>query len=366
MIPATITPPPSTDSTQARPKSRAKSKATSSTKEEAAAAQPNTSPPAESPGDGGKVQATVSDQGNVPSELEAGSDQAEPKPAGDSGGVAAEDSTKPTNPPDSPKVDKEGKSAEAPELESGSDQPAANSGGAADRDSTKPATPPDSPKVNADGETAEAPDPAVDFDERELKPIVSSLVGIDEMDIESVRVAILATCQRVNDCNGTAVRSSKLVLANGWKNGKLINRAKALLKGKGKFGEWRDKHLVGAGVVDLRTSQRYQALARKWENLDSLLNAAPNIWTAYKDAGILPKDALSENAKKSGVAPKDPAVKFLEKFANVQSWLRSLVELKLKVPEGTKVELPEADLAQFKSTLEQINKFAATLVKQAA
>ena len=200
----------------------------------------------------------------------------------------------------------------------------------------------------------------------DLEPIESAVAGIDQMDIKAVEKEILKSCNQSEEQSLIAVNASKLKLAYGWKCGKLLNRAKALLK-KGNFGNWRDSYLIETEVMSIKTTQRCMSLANHWDSLDALLTATPNLWTAYQECGILPATEETEVSKKSKAESEtnepDPVAKYVAAFTKLQQVMRMLTELKAKIPEGEPVSIPEDELNQFKLGLEEINRFANILFK---
>jgi len=230
-----------------------------------------------------------------------------------------------------------------------------------------------SPAEGSDG-IENTPSPSIGQNPSELEGVKKSASGIDQMPITSVEKEIYKACKQGDKHSVLALKSTTLHVTYGWVTGKLLNRAKALLRKKGEFGKWRDKHLVDRGLMSVKTAQRYMALADKWSGIDELLIAAPNLWKAYQDAGVLPTpdtdttdekedsdaDESSENkANEAGDAEVDLVEEFATKCRNLQKELRHLKELKaqlhLPIPKDTKVQidLMADEIIQFVTSLRE-------------
>ena len=85
----------------------------------------------------------------------------------------------------------------------------------------------------------------------EIDTIASSVGGIDAMGIKDIEKKILKACNESSKNSEIAVKSSTVVIAYAWITGKMLVRAKSLLKKKGEFGEWCESHLVTRGLMSV-------------------------------------------------------------------------------------------------------------------
>ena len=192
------------------------------------------------------------------------------------------------------------------------------------------------------------------------EPIFYPVTGIEEMDIKLVEKELRKACKQTEKQSDIAIKASALVLSYAWVTGKLLNRAKALLKKKGEFGEWREETLVSPGLMSVKTAQRYMEIARKWESLETLHGEAPNLWKAYQAAGILP---CPDDVDETGITdytddppsrpPDNPLAEYVAKFSELQKMLRHMSELKGKI----KKKIPKGQQQLINEMINQIIEF---------
>lgn len=196
--------------------------------------------------------------------------------------------------------------------------------------------------------------------------------GIDALDLKSVEKELGKTCKAEAKNSEIAVKASVMVTTYAWITGKLILRAKSLLKKKGEFGDWCENNLVKPGLMSVKTAQRYMVVAKKWDSLDALLAGVPNLWGAYQDAGVLPvpDDADDpENPEIPGNAddtpnapPASQVAEYVAEFSKLQKTLRRLGEMSAKVAAA----VPKAEQEKIDLAIEQIIKFATQIRDKSA
>lgn len=192
------------------------------------------------------------------------------------------------------------------------------------------------------------------------------------MDIKTVEKELGKAFKAVAKNSEIAVKASVMVATYAWITGKLIIRAKSILKKKGKFGEWCENNLVKPGLMSVKTAQRYMAVAKKWDSLDALLAGVPNLWSAYQEAGVLPVPADAddpENPEIPGNAddtPNAPPVsqvaEYVAEFSKLQKMLRRLTEMSTRVAAA----VPGEEQDKIDLIIEQIFEFAIQLRAKSA
>lgn len=206
----------------------------------------------------------------------------------------------------------------------------------------------------------------------ELVPLQKVTSGIDMMDIKTVEKELRRACKARAKNAEIAVKASVLVATHAWITGKLILRAKSLLKKKGEFGEWCENNLVNPGLMSVKTAQRCMAVAKKWDSLDALLAGVPNLWSAYQQAGVLPVPADAddpENPEIPGNAddtpnspPASQVAEYVAEFSKLQKTLRRLGEMGANVA----AVVPKAEQEKIDLVIEQIIKFATQIRDKSA
>ncbi|MGB6222605.1 hypothetical protein [Haloferula sp.] len=143
-----------------------------------------------------------------------------------------------------------------------------------------------------------------------------------------------------------AVQAGASALVYAWGSGKLLNAAKAKL-GRGDFGAWREKNL-GNEIMSERTSQRYMALAKQWQDVRALLEWSPTLRQAYVACGVLPQPPERESeAGDDAEAAKREAL--LSSITGIQKKLRlfSGLEGKLGAAEKKQLKLAKMEIDAF-------------------
>ena len=110
-------------------------------------------------------------------------------------------------------------------------------------------------------------------------------------------------------------------------------------------------------------------LARRWESLDAVLAGAPNVWSAYQAAGVLPApDDSKDSEKKDGpvktpeVPPENKVAEYVAEFSKLQKMLRRIKDLR----EDMGAEVPAAEQKKINLVIDQIINFATKLRGEAA
>jgi hypothetical protein len=215
----------------------------------------------------------------------------------------------------------------------------------------------------------------------ELVPLRKIMSTIDMMGIKTVEKVLGEACKAGAKNSEIAVKASVMVATYAWITGKLILRAKSLLKKKGEFGEWCDNNLVKPGLMSVKTAQRYMAVAKKWDSLEALLAGVPNLWSAYQEAGVLPVPADFDDADDADDAddPEDPEIpgnnddvtgvppvsivaEYVAEFSKLQKTLRRLGEMSANVAAA----VPKAEQEKIDLVIEQIIKFATQIRDKSA
>lgn len=87
---------------------------------------------------------------------------------------------------------------------------------------------------------------------------------------ELLALEINAQASQASDFFEAAIENANLALLSAWICGSLLNTAKARFR-FGRFGKWRDLILDGE-IIKVRTSQRYMLIAKKFPDVEALLN----------------------------------------------------------------------------------------------
>lgn len=198
---------------------------------------------------------------------------------------------------------------------------------------------------------------------KDLAPIKGLAAKIGEMEIKNIESEIGKACKQCAENVEIAVKASTLVVSYAWLTGKLLLRAKSLLKKKGEFGEWCQTSLVDRGLMSVKTAQRYMAVAKKWDSLDAMLTDIPNLSRAYQAAGIVPVPeesgcgAESEKSvgsdKTAGGPPSDKVKEYVAEFSKLNKLLRHIKELRGKIG----ADVPEEEQATINVIIEKIISF---------
>lgn len=205
------------------------------------------------------------------------------------------------------------------------------------------------------------------FGADELVPLQKMMSGVDMMDIKTVEKEIGKACKVGAKNSEIAVKASVLVATNAWVTGKLIVRAKSILRKKGEFGNWCEDKLVKPGLMSVKTAQRYMSIAKKWDSLDGLLAGVPNLWSAYQQAGVLPVQADDDDAQTpeitealndaTGAPPVSNVAEYVAELSKLQKMLRRLGEMRPRVAP----DIPEAEQQKIELIIDQIFEFAIQL-----
>lgn len=135
------------------------------------------------------------------------------------------------------------------------------------------------------------------------------------------RLNIQQTLDRLKDHSGRFLalspdkeRSSMLAVINAWLCGTLLNWTKKQ-KGHKAFGKWRTEHLVPAVMCE-RSTQRYMAMAKKYQTIDELITAGDSHSDAATNSGEEPE--AKAPPRRSRVGNLNPSQRFFRASAGLR------------------------------------------------
>jgi hypothetical protein len=175
---------------------------------------------------------------------------------------------------------------------------------------------------------------AMEFDY--LDKLAADLANVDLKDL--TKRILLYGKEAQKHYKATMQKGAQAIIF-AWACGTTLNIAKAKLP-HGQFGPWRAK-LLKKSIFDVRTSQRYMDLAKKFTCVNDLTAWQPSLRQAYIACGILPEPPDTEKPAqidKEAVA----RARLLKSVVNVQTLLRRFSTNNVSLDDESKKELVSA------------------------